>query len=102
MLGGSINQFYWELGLRIVQIVIETRTENGGLIELAELKRRVRRPIRKGIGLGREATAENPSETENENPGGFGSGLDVSEYAMSPIFLQFRETNILQTRTNVE
>lgn len=85
MLGGSINQFYWELGLRIIQIVIETRTENGGLIELAELKRRVRRPINRGIGLGKDATAGNPSETENENPSGFGSGLDVSEYAMPPL-----------------
>ena len=94
MLGGSINQFYWELGLRIVQIVIETRTENGGLIELAELKRRVRRPIRTGTGLGKGggsdngATAGNSSESESGSISGFGSGLDVSEYVTYLLFFQ--------------
>ena len=89
MLGGSINQFYWELGLRIIQIVIETRTENGGLIELAELKRRVRWPFRRGKDLGRDVTAENPRESENESPSGFGSGLDVSEYVTLSFYFFF-------------
>ena len=84
MLGGSINQFYWELALRVVQIVKETRTENGGLMALAELKKRVRkpRPGLGGIGIGRSGGRSGGDDVVEGAGlvGGVGTGLDVSEY----------------------
>lgn len=56
MLGGSVNDFYFELAVRVVEVCRETRAENGGMIDLAEVKKRV------------------------EKGRGIGGGIEVSEY----------------------
>ncbi|EME41740.1 hypothetical protein DOTSEDRAFT_81953 [Dothistroma septosporum NZE10] len=47
MLGTSVNDFYFELGVRLVEVCRESRGENGGMIALAEARKR----IAKGRGL---------------------------------------------------
>ncbi|KAL2682686.1 hypothetical protein Neosp_007139 [[Neocosmospora] mangrovei] len=41
LLGKTVNDFYFELAVRIVEVCGTTRGENGGLIGLAELRERV-------------------------------------------------------------
>ena len=41
LLGGSVNDFYFELAVRVVEVCGATRGENGGLIGLPELRERV-------------------------------------------------------------
>lgn len=41
MLGTSVNDFYFELAVRVVEICRATREENGGLIAVAEVKSRI-------------------------------------------------------------
>ncbi|KAI9709775.1 MAG: hypothetical protein M1820_003178 [Bogoriella megaspora] len=48
MLGGSVNDFYFELAVRVVEVCRDTRAENGGLMEVEEVKKR----ILKGRGIG--------------------------------------------------
>ena len=43
LLGGSVNDFYFELAVRVVEVCGATRAENGGLIGLAELRERASR-----------------------------------------------------------
>ena len=43
LLGGSVNDFYFELAVRVVEVCGATRGENGGLIGLPELRERVSR-----------------------------------------------------------
>lgn len=59
MLGGSVNDFYFELAVRLVEVCRETRSENGGLIAVTDVQQRVK----KGRGVG--------------------GGLEVSEYVYS-------------------
>lgn len=59
MLGGSVNDFYFELAVRVVEVCRETRAENGGMMGVEEIARRVQ----KGRGIG--------------------GGMQVSEYAVS-------------------
>lgn len=47
MLGTSVNDFYFELGVRLVEVCRETRSENGGMLPLTEARKR----IAKGRGL---------------------------------------------------
>ncbi|KAK5169416.1 ESCRT II complex subunit Dot2 [Saxophila tyrrhenica] len=47
MLGSSVNDFYFELAVRVVEVCRETRNENGGMIALSDVKKR----IEKGRGL---------------------------------------------------
>jgi ESCRT-II complex subunit VPS22 len=56
MLGGSVNDFYFELAVRVVEVCRETRAENGGMIEVPQVRKRV------------------------EKGRGIGGGLQVSEY----------------------
>jgi len=56
MLGGSVNDFYFELAVRVVEVCRETRSENGGMIEVPQVRKRV------------------------EKGRGIGGGLEVSEY----------------------
>nr|POE94228.1 vacuolar-sorting protein dot2 [Quercus suber] len=56
MLGSSVSDFYFELAVRVVEECRSTRAENGGMISIAEMQKR----IEKGRGL-------------------VGSGLDVTE-----------------------
>ena len=43
LLGGSVNDFYFNLGVTIVDICRSTRAENGGLISLHDLKSHISR-----------------------------------------------------------
>ena len=58
VLGGDVNDFYFGLAVRVVEVCRESRGENGGLIGLEECKERVRRG------------------------GKIGSGMEVSEYVV--------------------
>ncbi|OCK85814.1 ESCRT-2 complex [Lepidopterella palustris CBS 459.81] len=54
MLGGSVNDFYFELGVRVVEVCRDTRPENGGMIAVSEVRQRVQKG--KGIGGGMEVS----------------------------------------------
>lgn len=41
MLGGSVNDFYFELAVRVVEVCGATREENGGLIGIKEVRDRI-------------------------------------------------------------
>ena len=56
MLGGDVNDFYFELAVRVVEVCSASRGENGGLLGVEECKEQVK----KGKGIG--------------------GGMDVSEY----------------------
>lgn len=43
LLGRSVNDFYFELAVRVVEVCGETRSENGGLIEVLKVKERIMR-----------------------------------------------------------
>ncbi|KAJ9152032.1 Vacuolar-sorting protein SNF8 [Pleurostoma richardsiae] len=43
LLGRSVNDFYFELAVRVVEVCGETRAENGGLIEVRKVRERVMR-----------------------------------------------------------
>jgi ESCRT-II complex subunit VPS22 len=58
ILGGDMNDFYFEVATRVVELCRETRSENGGLIGVEE--------CRKQVGKGKA----------------IGSGLEVSEYEL--------------------
>jgi len=59
ILGGDMNDFYFEVATRVVELCRETRSENGGLIGVEECRKRV--------GKGKA----------------IGSGLEVSEYGFT-------------------
>ena len=61
IMGGDMNDFYFEVAVRVVELCRETRSENGGLIGVEECRKRV--------GKGRA----------------IGSGLEVTEYAFLTI-----------------
>ena len=50
MLGGDVNDFYFELAVRVVEVCRNSRGENGGLMSVEECKERVSRG--RGIGGG--------------------------------------------------
>ncbi|KAK2753378.1 hypothetical protein FQN55_003507 [Onygenales sp. PD_40] len=56
MLGGDVNDFYFEVAVRVVELCRETRGENGGLIGVDECKARVGRG--KAIGGGLEVSED--------------------------------------------
>lgn len=41
MLGSSVNDFYFELAVRVVEVCRETRSENGGMIAVSEVRDRI-------------------------------------------------------------
>jgi len=43
LLGGSVNDFYFELAVRVVEVCGATREENGGLIGVKEVRDRIMR-----------------------------------------------------------
>ena len=43
LLGRSVNDFYFELAVRVVEVCSDTREENGGLIEVRKVKERLMR-----------------------------------------------------------
>lgn len=48
LLGGSVNDFYFNLGVLIVEECRATRAENGGLISVSDLKARISKSARIG------------------------------------------------------
>jgi ESCRT-II complex subunit VPS22 len=64
IMGGDMNDFYFEVAVRVVELCRETRAENGGLIGVEECRNRV--------GKGKA----------------IGSGLEVSEYDHSSPLLR--------------
>lgn len=54
LLGGGMSDFYFELGVRVVEVCRDSRDENGGLISVNEVRRRIRRG--KAIGGGMEVS----------------------------------------------
>ena len=53
-LGGSVNDFYFELAVRVVEVCRDTRAENGGMISASEVTQRVQKG--RGIGGGIEVS----------------------------------------------
>lgn len=66
MLGTSVNDFYFGLAVRVVEVCRLTREENGGLIAVAEVKDRI-------------------TKQDEEKTGGAG---EVSEYVSSRSYLR--------------
>ncbi|KAL2012864.1 hypothetical protein VTN00DRAFT_389 [Thermoascus crustaceus] len=56
ILGGDMNDFYFEVAVRVVELCLETRSENGGLIGVEECRKRVGRG--KAIGGGLEVSED--------------------------------------------
>ncbi|KAI1938250.1 ESCRT II complex subunit Dot2 [Ophidiomyces ophidiicola] len=56
VLGGDVNDFYFEVAVRVVELCRETRAENGGLISVEECRTRVARG--KAIGGGLEVSED--------------------------------------------
>ena len=56
MLGGSVNDFYFELAVRVVEVCRDTRPENGGIIAAADVTQRVQKG--RGIGGGMEVSED--------------------------------------------
>ncbi|KAJ5503137.1 hypothetical protein N7463_006011 [Penicillium fimorum] len=54
ILGGDMNDFYFEVAVRVVELCRETRSENGGLIGVEECRKRVGKG--KAIGSGLEVS----------------------------------------------
>lgn len=54
MLGGSVNDFYFELAVRVVEVCRDTRAVNGGMIAVNEVAKRVQKG--RGIGGGMEVS----------------------------------------------
>ncbi|KAF2717054.1 ELL complex subunit Eap30 [Polychaeton citri CBS 116435] len=54
MLGSSVNDFYFELAVRVVEVCRETRAENGGMIAIGEVRKRVEKG--RGVGGGMQVT----------------------------------------------
>ncbi|KAJ5851881.1 uncharacterized protein N7529_011266 [Penicillium soppii] len=54
ILGGDMNDFYFEVATRVVELCRETRSENGGLIGVEECRKRVGKG--KAIGSGLEVS----------------------------------------------
>lgn len=52
LLGGSVNDFYFNLGVLIVEECRSTRAENGGLISVSDLKARIERGRAGSVGGG--------------------------------------------------
>lgn len=61
MLGGSVNDWYFELAVRVVEVCRATRAEDGGMVGVAEVARRVQR-ARSGTVVG--GTLEEVSEDD--------------------------------------
>lgn len=59
-MGGDMNDFYFEVAVRVVELCRSTRSDNGGLLGVEE--------CRKKVGKGKA----------------IGSGLEVTEYGFNP------------------
>ncbi|KAL8811545.1 MAG: hypothetical protein Q9200_001714 [Gallowayella weberi] len=73
-LGGDVNDFYFELAVRIVELCRATRGENGGLIAVEECRERVGKG--KGIGGGMDVSDDDVLRAV-KSLGPLGSGFSV-------------------------
>lgn len=51
MLGGNVNDWYFELAVRVVEVCRETRSEDGGMVAVSEVARRVQQG-RRNVAVG--------------------------------------------------
>lgn len=58
MLGSSVNDFYFELAVRVVEVCRETRNENGGMIAVAEVQKRIVKGRSGMVGGGMDVTED--------------------------------------------
>ncbi|ORX99537.1 EAP30/Vps36 family-domain-containing protein [Clohesyomyces aquaticus] len=58
MLGSSVNDFYFNLGVLIVEHCRATRSENGGLISVAEIRQRIEQGQSNSIGSSMNASED--------------------------------------------
>ncbi|KAK5109031.1 hypothetical protein LTR62_007579 [Meristemomyces frigidus] len=58
MLGSSVNDFYFELAVRVVEVCRETRGENGGMIAVSDVQKRVAKGRSGLVGGGMDATED--------------------------------------------
>lgn len=58
MLGSSVNDFYFELAVRVVEVCRETRAENGGMIAVPEVQKRVAKGRTGLVGGGMDVTED--------------------------------------------
>ena len=56
MLGGSVNDFYFELAVRVVEVCRDTRPENGGMLSANEIAQRVQQG--RGVSGGMEVSED--------------------------------------------
>jgi ESCRT-II complex subunit VPS22 len=75
MLGGDINDFYFEIAVRVVEVCRATRAENGGMMALAEVRARVQKG--KGIGGGITEVSEDDIRRAVESLKPLGSGFKI-------------------------
>ncbi|KAF9130662.1 ESCRT-II subunit protein snf8 [Mortierella sp. 14UC] len=61
----GVGDFYYELGIQIIDVCLSTRTLNGGLMELSEVKRRVDRMRGLRDNKSASTTASNPYNTNS-------------------------------------
>ncbi|KAJ3191979.1 Vacuolar protein sorting-associated protein SNF8 [Irineochytrium annulatum] len=80
----GVGDFYYELGVQIVEVCLATRERNGGLIDLAELKRLVERMRGGGGGKGADGSGKVVQEISEDdiarsikNLSPLGSGIDL-------------------------
>lgn len=73
----GVGDFYYELGVQIVQICLATRQVNGGIISLTELRDR----IRNSKSRNRQNTSEDDIKRAVEKLSVLGSGFQIIEVA---------------------
>ncbi|KAL8946523.1 MAG: hypothetical protein Q9222_007092 [Ikaeria aurantiellina] len=73
-LGGDVNDFYFELAVRVVELCRATRGENGGLLGVEECKERVSKG--KGIGGGMDISDDDVLRAV-KSLGPLGSGFSI-------------------------
>jgi ESCRT-II complex subunit VPS22 len=71
LLGKTVNDFYFELAVRVVEVCGATRGENGGLIGLEELRERVSRGRMEGAATISEDDVRRAVETLRPLGGGY-------------------------------
>lgn len=64
IMGGDMNDFYFEVAVRVVELCRETRSDNGGLIGVEECRKKVGKG--KAIGSGLEVTEYVPSSSSEQ------------------------------------
>ncbi|KAG0200405.1 hypothetical protein BGX28_006527 [Mortierella sp. GBA30] len=74
----GVGDFYYELGIQIIDVCLSTRALNGGLMELSEVKRRVERMR----GLREDNKSSHNSNTDGNTSSKWGLSLSVKDTSM--------------------